>query len=222
MTPVVHDNPTNLSPLYTQRPRPSLGLPRADRYKVDEGSTRGSYYTYGFRTPHRPSGLPKFHGHGDYLSPIDFLDKFKRRVLEVSNVTLDDALHLWLQSCLRDEAAVWFEFMTRKSKILSNWNKFKCEFMNEYAPGYENQLRKEFLNRTQHIEELLTAFITKLDRYIDILYPEVSEEGRIQLILDRLHPKLKIYMKTRVFNNVAQMCRYAQEIQHDLARSRDY
>jgi hypothetical protein len=50
----------------------------------------------------------------------------------------------------------------------------------------------------------------------------VSEEGRIQLILDRLHLKLKIYMKTRVFSNVADVCRYAQEIQHDLARSRDY
>jgi hypothetical protein len=137
-------------------------------------------------------------------------------------VSIDYAMQLWLSSCLRDEATAWLEFLEQNGQAPRNWSEFRTEFMNEYAPDYEDRLRREFMTSTQHRDEPITPFITQMDKYIDLLDPDVTSEERIRLILDRLHPKLKIYMLTGVCHTVAEMFKYAQGVQHDLARSSDY
>lgn len=146
-----------------------------------------------FQLPNLENLLPEFSGNRDE-DPSEFIQKF-----EQITTTYNIPEHMWKSlviSQLKGNAKAWID---RNSAHLDSYKAFTQALRNTYENHQQlTKLRAEFYGNSQIAGEGSENFVNEKIKIYKRIFPNNSEEQRLQDITELLHPQVRAYLLTKV------------------------
>src|SRR5258705_3894833 len=161
--------------------------------------------------------IPSFTGERGE-SPMDFLIQLKkyRTIMQASET---DFMTRVIPEALDGKAARWFDF----TGDFETFEQFTGPFNNQYEPtDYAKHMREAMYFKGQGPDEPMTEFIHVMNLYFKRLYPQASEQEKVNYVIERLHPDFHDYFRNTRFENLRQLANAAGEAQSRLLAKNTY
>lgn len=175
--------------LKTQQQQIQLLLNLIPTMKLNQPST--SVMTT-FQLP-KENLLPEFNGNSDE-DPSEFIQKFEQ-ITRTYNIPE----HMWkslITSQLKGTAKSWID---RNSAHLDSYEAFTHALKNTYESHQQlTKLKAQFYGNSQIAGETSERFVNEKIKIYKRIFPNNSEEQRLEDITQLLHPQVRAYLLNRV------------------------
>jgi hypothetical protein len=152
---------------------------------------------------------------GDHA--LTFVNEFEEWVHSAGR-TLDHARQFDLPHCLKQLAKTWH---TNDGIRYLSWVEWRKEFLEYWRdPAKELQLRHQAMNLAQAPREPVNEFVIKKLEQFRYYCPELSEQERINCILNTVHARNKPYLATRNYTSCAEFLQHVK-LSRAIAESQD-
>jgi Retrotransposon gag protein/Zinc knuckle len=163
--------------------------------------------------------MPKYIGRGDPKSASDFIQAVICYAYSIGRSPvslLDTHMHIMLTQGA-------FKWWGLYNDTIRTWEDFTRAFLATYASvTYGTRLLAELRNRTQDPDEPLTDYIANIAEYYNRIGGNVSEQEKIQTILDQIHPEYRPYTFGKHYNTLVELAQDANHIQEAVLQSKMY
>src|SRR5258705_3690721 len=149
---------------------------------------------------------------------MDFLIQLKkyRTIMQASET---DFMTRVIPEALDGKATRWFDF----TGGFETFEQFTVAFNNQYEPtDYAKHMREAMYFKGQGPDEPMTEFIHVMNLYFKRLYPQASEQEKVNYVIERLHPDFHDYFRNTRFENLRQLANAAGEAQSRLLAKNTY
>ena len=162
---------------------------------------------------------PKFYGYDDPKQPSQFITEYERFMRVNSHIPQEEYLTKYLWAAMEGDALRWYNFLHTE---FTSWNKFCRLFMDKFADiNYQDKLKEEIYNRTQHFSEPLSDYIQAMQGYFELTYRYYSQQERIKIVMRNMHPAYLDYMQ-HPFRDLLDMYYAALDAQKRVSRNLTY
>jgi len=121
---------------------------------------------------------------------------------------------------LSGDALLWFRIHRNSMR---NWDEFKSELKAEYLPlAYEEALWREIRNRKQGPGEKISTYIHGMLSLIGRLRENVSEERRLELVLQNLSPEFALHFRMARPRTIQDLHVLGRELERGVTCIEDY
>ena len=159
------------------------------------------------------SELPFFYGNPETEDAFDFIESITLLCKE-RNFTEEQILKYVLPRCLRNQARDWWNF---KREAINSFLEFKKLFLQEYfSINYEEELKQMLQNSFQNRAESMGTFIRRVSKIYDRLENKVSEQEKVNFVLQRVNPEYRAFLFDKTFSSLREMETVSLQIQKHL------